>query len=144
MSDKAKDLKETYEQLNEETKDSLKGLDKLIKNNSMSVEDVVSLIDNKMMADTFHPELKAIEAMTSDDYSALYKEMAKGVKETPEKYEEHLNASGMTADELELLFTTIDGVIVRYPEVWEAKENAQLLHPRNLAILVSALKRDKK
>ena len=144
MSDKAKELKETYEQLNKETKDSLKGLDKLIENNSMSVEEVVALIDNKMMADTFHPELKAIESMTSDDYSALYKEMAKDVKETPERYDEHLNASGMTADELELFFTTIDGVIVRYPEVWEAKKNAELLHPRNLAILISALKRDKK
>ena len=144
MSDKAKELKETYEQLNKETKDSLKGLDKLIQNNSMSVEEVIALIDNKMMADTFHPELKAIEAMSSIDYSALYKEMAKDIKEKPERYDEHLDASGMSADELELLFTTIDGVIVRYPEVWEAKKNAELLHPRNLAILISALKNDKK
>ena len=41
------------------------------------------------------------------------------------------------ADELELLFTSINGVIEKYPEVWEAQKNAQLLHPKHLAILAA-------
>ena len=142
MKEKAKELAQTYEGLHEEAKHSLKGLEKLIENNSMSLEEVVALIDNKMEADTFHPELKSIEDMTSDDFAAMYKKMAEDIKKSPEKFEEHIKASGMSADELELLFTSIHGVIEKYPEVWEAKENAQLLHPKHLAMLVSGF--DKK
>ena len=138
MKEKAKELKQTYEELHEEAKHSLSGLEKLIEKNSMSLEDVVALIDNRMEADVIHPELKSIEEMTSDDFAAMYKKMAEDVKTSPEKFEAHIKASGMTADELSLLFTSINGVIEQYPEVWEAKKNAQLLHPKNLAILVSA------
>ena len=137
MKEKAQELAKTYEGLHEEAKHSLKGLEKLIENNSMSLEEVVALIDNKMEADKFHPELKSIEEMTSDDFAAMYKKMAEDIKTSPEKFEEHIKASGMSADELELLFTSIHGVIEKYPEVWEAKENAQLLHPKHLAILAA-------
>lgn len=137
MKEKAKELTQVYEGLHEEAKDSLKGLGKLIEKSSMSLEEVVELIDNKMEADVFHPELKSIEEMTSEEFSALYKKMAEDVKVNPEKYAAHLKHSGMTPDELALLFESINGVIDNHPEVWEAKNNAQLLHPKNLAVLVS-------
>ena len=142
MKEKAKELRKTYDELHEEAKHSLKGLEKLIEKNSMSLEDVVALIDNKMEGDELHPELKSIEEMTSADYAAMYKKMAEDVKSSPEKFEEHIKASGMSADELELLFSSIHGTIEKYPEIWEAKEKAQLLHPKHLAILASGF--DKK
>ncbi len=142
MQEKAKELRETYEELHEEAKHSLKGLQQLIEKNSMSLEDVVALIDNKMQSDEMHPELKSIEEMTSEDYAKMYKKMAEDIKTSPENFEEHIKASGMSADELELLFSSIHGTIEKYPEVWEAKKNAQLLHPKHLAILASGF--DKK
>jgi len=138
MKEKAKELQKTYENLHEEAKHSLSGLEKLIEKNSMSLEEVVALIDNKMQDDKFHPELKSIEEMTTDDFAAMYKKMAEDIKASPENFEAHIKASGISADELALLFDTIHGTIVRYPEVWEAKENAELLHPKHLAILASA------
>ena len=138
MKEKAKELKQTYEELHEEAKHSLKGLAALIEKNSMSLDEVVELIDNKMKSDELHPELKSIEEMTSDDYAAMYKKMAEDIKSSPEKFEAHIKASGMSADELALLFESINGVIERYPEVWEAKKNAELLHPKHLAVLASA------
>lgn len=138
MKEKAKELKQTYEELHEEAKHSLRGLEKLIDRNSMSLDDVVALIDNKMESDEFHPELKSIEEMTSADYAAMYKKMAEDIKNSPEKFEAHIKASGMSADELSLLFASINGVIEQYPEVWEAKKNAELLHPKHLAVLASA------
>ncbi|MGX8774941.1 MAG: hypothetical protein ACSW8G_07800 [Bacillota bacterium] len=137
MKEKAKELTKAYEDLHEEAKHSLQGLEKLIEKNSMSPEDVVALIDNKMEGDVQHPELKSIEEMTSEDYAAMYKKMAEDVKTSPEKFEAHLRASGMSADELALLFESINGAIEKYPEVWEAQKNAELLHPKNLAVLVS-------
>ena len=138
MKEKAKQLTKAYEDLHEEAKHSLQGLEKLIEKNAMSLEDVVALIDNKMEGDVQHPELKSIEEMTSEDYAAMYKKMAEDVKTSPENFEAHLKASGMSADELALLFESIDGAIQKYPEVWKARENAELLHPKNLAILASA------
>ena len=137
MKEKAKELKQTYEELHEEAKQSISGLEKLIERNAMSLDDVVALIDNKMEGDEMHPELKSIEEMTSADYAAMYKKMAEDVKSSPEKFEAHIKASGMSADELALLFASINGVIEKYPEVWEAKKNAELLHPKHLAVLVS-------
>ena len=138
MKEKAKELAKTYEELHEEAKHSLSGLEKLIEKNAMSLEDVVALIDNKMEGDVMHPELKSIEEMTSEDYAAMYKKMAEDVKTSPENFEAHIKASGMTADELALLFASINGAIEKYPEVWEAQKNAELLHPKNLAVLASA------
>ena len=137
MKEKAKELAQAYEELHEEAKHSLKGLEKLIEKNSMSLEEVVDLIDNKMEADVIHPELKNIEEMTSADFAALYQKMSEEIIADPAKYEPHLKASGMTADELSLLFASINGAIENHPEVWEAKKNAELLHPKNLAVLVS-------
>ena len=138
MKEKAKELKQTYEELHEEAKHSLRGLEKMIDRNAMSLDDVVALIDNKMESDEIHPELKSIEEMTSADYAAMYKKMAEDIKNSPEKFEAHIKASGMSADELSLLFASINGVIEQYPEVWEAKKNAELLHPKHLAVLASA------
>ena len=142
MKDKVKELQQTYEELHEEAKHSLSGLEKLIEKNSMSLEEVVDLIDNKMEADEFHPELKGIEKMTSEEFSAMYKKMAEDIIASPEKYEAHLKASGMTAEELAQFFASLNGAIDQYPEVWEAKKNAELLHPKHLAVLVSGF--DKK
>lgn len=138
MKEKAKELTKAYEDLHEEAKHSLQGLQKLIEKNAMSLEDVVALIDNKMEGDVLLPELKSIEEMTSEDYAAMYKKMAEDVKTSPENFEAHIKASGMSADELALLFESIEGTIQKYPEIWEAHENAELLHPKNLAILASA------
>lgn len=138
MKEKAEELRRTYDELHEEAKHSMSGLEKLIEKNHLSLEEVVALIDNKMEADVFHPELKSIEEMTSEDFAAMYKKMAEDVKASPEKFQAHIKASGMTADELSLLFASINGAIEKYPEVWEAKENAALLHPKHLAILASA------
>ena len=137
MKEKAKELKQTYEELHEEAKHSLSGLQKLIEKNAMSLEEVVALIDNKMEGDEMHPELKSIEEMTGADYAAMYKKMAEDVKTSPEKFEAHIKASGMSAEELSLLFESINGVIEKYPEIWEARKNAELLHPKHLAILAS-------
>ncbi len=137
MKEKVKELTKTYEELHEEAKHSLKGLEKLIERNSMSLEEVVALIDNKMEGDEIHPELKNIEEMTSEDFAAMYKKMAEDIKASPENFEAHIKASGMSADELALLFESINGSIERYPEVWEAKHNAELLHPKHLAVLAS-------
>ena len=141
MKEKAKELTKAYEELHEEAKHSFQGLEKLIEKNSMSLEEVVALIDNKMEGDELHPELKNIEEMTSEDFAAMYKKMAEDVKASPEQFEGHLRASGMSADELALLFSSINGVIEKYPEVWEAQKNAELLHPKNLAVLVSGFGR---
>ena len=138
MKEKAKELRKTYDELHEEAKRSMSGLEKLIEKNHMSLEEVVALIDNKMEADVFHPELKNIEEMTSEDFDAMYKKMAEDVKASPENFEAHIKASGMSAEELSQLFESINGAIKRYPEVWEARENAELLHPKHLAILASA------
>lgn len=139
MKEKAKELTKAYDELHEEAKQSLTGLEKLIEKNSMPLEEVAALIDNRMEADVIHPELKSIEEMTSADFAAMYKKMADDIKVAPEKYEAHLKASGMSADELSLLFASINGAVEKYPEVWEAKENAELLHPKHLAILVNAI-----
>ena len=137
MKEKAKELRKTYDELHEEAKHSLKGLEKLIEKNSMSLEEVVELIDNKMEGDVLHPELKSIEEMTSEDFAAMYKKMAEDIKTSPENFEAHIKASGMSAEELAQLFDSIHGSVQRYPEIWEAKENAELLHPKHLAVLVS-------
>ena len=47
MKEKAQKLSKAYEELHEEAKHSLTGLEKLIEKNSMSLEEVVELIDNK-------------------------------------------------------------------------------------------------
>ena len=137
MKEKVKELTKTYEELHEEAKHSLKGLEKLIEKNSMSLEEVVDLIDNKMQGEEMHPELKAINEMSSAEFAALYKKMAEEIRTSPEKYEGHLKASGMDPDELALLFESINGSVEKYPEIWEAKHNAELLHPKHLAVLVS-------
>ena len=137
MKDKVKELTKTYEELHEEAKHSLKGLEKLIEKNSMSLEEVVDLIDNKMQGEEMHPELKAINEMSSAEFAALYKKMAEEIRTSPEKYEGHLKASGMDPDALALLFESINGSVEKYPEIWEAKHNAELLHPKHLAVLVS-------
>ena len=103
----------------------------------MSLEEVVDLIDNKMQGEEMHPELKAINEMSSAEFAALYKKMAEEIRTSPEKYEGHLKASGMDPDELALLFESINGSVEKYPEIWEAKHNAELLHPKHLAVLVS-------
>ena len=71
MKEKVKELSKAYEELHEEAKHSLTGLEKLIEKNSMSLEEVVELIDNKMQGDVIHPELKNIEEMTSTDFAAM-------------------------------------------------------------------------
>ena len=80
MKEKVKELTKTYEELHEEAKHSLKGLEKLIEKNSMSLEEVVDLIDNKMQGEEMHPELKAINEMSSAEFAALYKKMAEEIR----------------------------------------------------------------
>ena len=90
-----------------------------------------------------HPDLANVEGMTSKDFAAVYGKMAEEIQNDAEKYAAHAQAAGMEPDELALLFKEIEGTIIRYPEVWESKEAAELLHPKNLSVLVHALKGDK-
>lgn len=106
-------------------------------------EKVKALIENRTQADVIHPDLENVEGMSSEDFAAVYGKMAEEVQNDAEKYAAHAQAAGMEPDELALLFKEIEGTIIRYPEVWESKEAAELLHPKNLSVLVHALKGDK-
>ncbi|MDO4868671.1 MAG: hypothetical protein Q4A65_00055 [Bacillota bacterium] len=142
MDNKIKEAKEVLEQINAKSDESLGMFRKLIDNCAMEPEKVAKMIDNTPKADMIHPDLKNVEGMSSQDFAAIYKEMAEDIKVNPEKYEAHTKATGMTADELSLLFAQINGVVERYPEVWESQEKAQMLNPKNLSILVHALKNE--
>ena len=138
-----KDLKrveEAYKNLEGEAKESLGKFRELIEKSAMDPAKVEELLDNHAKADVIHPELANVEGMTSQDYAAIYKKMSEEIKVDPAKYAKHIEHSGMSAEELSELFAHIEGAVVRYPEVWESKEKAELLHPKNLAILAKIIK----
>ena len=144
MKQKAEELKKVYEGLDGEAKQSISKLEELIEKNAMTPDQVDLMVENALKAsDGKYPELEKVEGMTSEEYAALYKQMAEEVKAAPEKYEGHVRASGMSADELALLFAQINGAVEKYPEVWESQEAAQMLSPKNLAILVNVFKKEK-
>ena len=152
MSQKAEELKNVYESLDEETKKSMNKLEKLIEKNSMTPEQVELLVEKgeRAVIEQGYPELmnlgkiSSAERMSVSEYAELYKKMAEEFEAHPEKYEEHAKASGMEVSELSGLFKQINTTVVRYPEVFESREKAEMLHPKNLAILVNAFKKDKK
>ena len=110
---------------------------------AMDPAQVKELIDNHMQGDIEYPDLKAIEAVTSDDFAELYKQMSEEVKTEPTKYEKHSRMTGMTPDELAVLFGEVHGLFEKYPEIWKSQENARLLSPKNLMILVDIFRKDK-
>ena len=142
MSD-IKKMTEAFENLDTEAKESMGKFYKLVQKCAQDPAEVEALIANRTQADVIHPDLANVEGMTSKDFAEVFGKMAEEVQNNAEKYAAHAQAAGMEPDELALLFKEIEGTIVRYPEVWESKEAAELLHPKNLSVLVHALKGDK-
>ena len=141
---KADELKKAFEGLDEGAKQQMGKLHELINRTSMTPEQVERMIENSTKSpDSLHPEMEAIDEMTSKEYAELYGQMAEEIKTDPAKFKDHVRVSGMSEEELATLFQQIKGAVIRYPEVWESKEAAAMLHPRNLAILVNVFKKDK-
>ena len=138
-------LEELWLDLGSEEKASVSRLAELVRKWAMAPEAVAELVENAfnqaLTADEQHPELETVEGMTSQEYAKAYKKMAEKVAEAPEQYEEHARQAGMSAGDLEVLFAEINGVVEKYPEVWESQERAQMLHPRNLGILLDVFKK---
>ena len=145
MRQKAEEIRKAYEDLGSEEKASVSRLAELVRKWAMAPEAVAELVENAfnqaLTADEQHPELETVEGMTSQEYAKAYKKMAEKVAEAPEQYEEHARQAGMSAGDLEVLFAEINGVVEKYPEVWESQERAQMLHPRNLGILLDVFKK---
>ena len=141
MKERAEKLKKAYESLNDERKKAADKLIELVDKWKMTPEMVDSLLRNTMKGDEQHPELESIEGMTSKEYADIYKQVSEYVAEDPQKYEKHAHEVGMNPDDLALLFSSINGVIEEYPEVWESREQAEMLHPKNLKILVDVFKK---
>ena len=142
MQQKANELTKIYEGLQDAVKKSMDKLEELIEKNAMTADQVDALINYGVQAaDEEYPELTKIEPMTSEEYAAFYKKMAKEFAENPVKYENHAKDSGMSAEELSLLFGQISDSIDQYPEIWQSQERAQLLGPKNLAILVNVFRK---
>ena len=127
--------------MNEKAKDHISLLEKLIEKCDMEPDAVAALIENSLPADVEYPELANVEGMTSAEFGELYKKMEEDVMNSPEEFKHHMNITGMSEDELALLFGKLNESVEKYPEIWESKEAAQLLHPKNLAILVEVLKK---
>ena len=121
--------------MNEKAKDHISLLEKLIEKCAMEPDAVAALIENSLPADVEYPELASAE------FGELYKKMEEDVMNSPEEFKHHMNITGMSEDELALLFGKLNESVEKYPEIWESKEAAQLLHPKNLAILVEVLKK---
>lgn len=143
MKQKAEELKKAFAELNDDAKESIGKLEALIKKNAMTPDQVQLIADYCMdAADRAHPELATIEGMTSVEYAELYKKMSDELVAEPEKIEEHAKELGMSAEDLAFLFAQIDGTVKNNPEVWESKEAAEMLHPKNLSILLDVFKKD--
>lgn len=145
MKQKAEEIKKAYENLGTEEKASMSRLAELVRKWAMPPEAVSAMIENAfsqaLTADEQYPELENIEQMTREEYARTYRKMAQQVAAAPEQFEEHARQIGMTAGELEVLFAEINGVVEKYPEVWESQERAQMLHPKNLGILLDVFKK---
>lgn len=137
------DLRKAYEGLPSEAQESVGRLKAFINKRAISPEEVAEIIDTTSLGmDQKYPELGNVEGMTSGEYSDVYRKMAEEIALEPEKYEESMKNYGMSPDDLTILFAQIDGLIIRYPEVWKSKEIASMLHPNNISSLIHAL-RDK-
>lgn len=137
------ELKKAYDGLSSDAQESVSKLKAFINKRAISPEEVAEIIDTTSLGiDKKYPELENVEAMTSGEYADVYRKMAEDVALEPEKYEEHMKNYGMSPDDLTILFAQIDGLIIRYPEVWESKAIASMLHPNNISSLIHAL-RDK-
>ena len=146
MKKKAEEIKKIYEGLATEEQKSMSRLAELIEKRAMKPEAVTEMMENifsqATAAEEQHPELEIIEGMTHEEYAKAYKKMAEQVAAAPEKYEEHAKQFGMSAADLEILFAEINGVVEKYPEIWESQEHAQMLHPKNLGILLDVFKKE--
>ena len=141
MEKKAADLPKSFDHLDNEAKESISKLQELVNKFSMKTADVLALLDNKMQADTMHPELESIEGMTASEFASHYKQMSEDIKADPQSYERHAKVSGMSPDDLSVLFAQINGVVEKYPEVWTSQEEAHALSPKNLSLLIKVFKK---
>ena len=132
----AKELLKVYDEVSE---DSGK-FKEMIEKNAMDPEKLDEILGEHFEDIQKYPELAAVENMTPADYAALYRRMSQEIMASKATFEPHAETVGMDPDQLANLFERISGGIEEYPEIWESKENARMLHPRNLMMLATAFK----
>ncbi|MBQ6402218.1 MAG: hypothetical protein IJI20_08040 [Firmicutes bacterium] len=141
-----KDLTQKYDnfagKMNKENEGIRAKIAARIENGQMDPAEIQKIFEEHPGFETLYPELAAIDKMSAEEYSELYKKMAEGIKTDPVSYQALIEASAMSPEKLAELFDQIAGVTKAYPEIAESKETAQLLHPKNLSMLARALKED--
>ena len=141
MKERAKDVKKVFDGISDDARKHISLLDRLIEKFAMSQDQVQAMLENQLGADLEYPELASLEGMTSTEFADLYKKMAEEVKAEPEKFENHLKISGLSEDEMANIFGQIGESIEQYPEIWKSKDDAQMKGPKELAILMRALRK---
>ena len=132
----AKELSRVYDEVSEDTG----RFREMIEKSAMDHEAIDKILAGFFDDDQKYPELAAVEDMTPADFAELYGKMSEEIIASQEKFEPHAKSMGMEPGELSVLFKQISGGIQKYPEVWESKDKAQILHPRNLIMLATAFK----
>ena len=141
MAHKKIDAKELSRIYGEVSEDSGK-FREMIEKNAMDPDTLEWILGGFMDPEQKYVELDSVDEMTAADFAAIYRKVSEDIKSAPEKYERQAKPIGMTADQLSSMFDRISGGVERYPEVWDSLEKAQLLHPRNLAMLATAFRED--
>lgn len=145
MKEKVEEIRKAFKAKGPEAEDAAGRMAEYIEKCAMAPEAIDALVNETFGADQLHPELAEVEGMTSEEYAKqyakLYKEMSVAIAESPEKYEDHAKQIGMSTEELSALFAQIEGTVDKYPEIWESKEHAQMLHPHNLKNLHEVFKK---
>lgn len=139
MAQKKMDAKELSKLYGEVSEDSGK-FRELIEKQAMDPDMLDWVLSGFATDELKYDELATVENMTAEDFAKLYKDMSAKIKASPAKFEKQAKPLGMTADQLSNMFDRISGGVEKYPEVWDSLEKAQLLHPRNLAMLATAFR----
>ena len=141
MKERAKDVKKVFDGISDDARKHISLLDRLIEKFAMSQDEVQAMLENQLGADLEYPELASLEGMTSTEFADLYKQMAEEVKTEPAKFENHMKISGLSEEEMANIFGQIGESIEQYPEIWKSKDDAQMKGPKELAILMRALRK---
>lgn len=122
---------------------ALESFDKLkdrIENVVVDQDKINELMDAHPDLDERYPEIRKMESMDRKTLAEFYRDLSGSVKESPEKFQEHLEAGNLDAEELAELLGKAAEYVEKYPEIEESKDKTQMLHPSNLSILKDALK----
>lgn len=141
MSSKSpKELSEIYGQVSSEPTGKFQSR---IEKNAMSPEQVEKMFTSSIgKFSERYPELEAVDDMGPAEFAALYKKLADDIKNDPAARDIFAEEASMRPEDVEIMFSQLAGGIEKYPEVWDSQEKAQMLHPKNLVMLASALKED--